>query len=46
MGDDDGSEQVSANQSGDDQKYAHLEQLIQEMNERLKAIEGKLQTKQ
>jgi hypothetical protein len=43
---DDGEEEVAANQDADDQKYVHLEQLIQEMNDRLKAIEGKLQTKQ
>jgi aminopeptidase N len=47
MGEDgeDGGE-MGANQGAEDSKYAHLEQLIQEMNERLKAIEGKLQVKQ
>jgi HEAT repeat protein len=47
MGEDggDGGE-MGANQGTEDSKYAHLEQLIQEMNERLKAIEGKLQVKQ
>ncbi len=29
-------------QNGDDSKMTHLEQLLQEMNERLKAIEGRL----
>jgi HEAT repeat protein len=28
---------------GEDQRLSHLEQLVQEMNERLKAIEGRLQ---
>ncbi|HEY2117626.1 MAG TPA: M1 family aminopeptidase [Candidatus Acidoferrum sp.] len=47
MGEDgeDGGE-MGANQGAEDSKYVHLEQLIQEMNERLKAIEGKLQVKQ
>ncbi len=40
-----GDEEGASKNQGDDQKYAHLEQLIQEMNERLKAIEGKLQIK-
>jgi aminopeptidase N len=46
MGGDDGEDEVSANHNGDDQKYAHLEQLIQEMNDRLKVIEDKLPAKQ
>ncbi|MGB2629202.1 MAG: M1 family aminopeptidase [Candidatus Acidiferrum sp.] len=40
-----GDEEGASKNEGEDQKYAHLEQLIQEMNERLKAIEGKLQIK-
>ncbi len=43
--DGDSQEETGANQGVEDQKYAHLEQLIEEMNERLKAIEGKLQVK-
>jgi aminopeptidase N len=35
------SQEASAN-SGDDQRLAHLEQLVEEMNARLKAIEGRL----
>jgi aminopeptidase N len=35
------SQEASA-KSGDDQRLAHLEQLVEEMNARLKAIEGRL----
>jgi hypothetical protein len=38
----DGEEDMGAGPNGDDQKLSHLEQLVQEMNERLKAIEGRL----
>ncbi len=38
----DDEEEMGANQAGDDSKLSHLEQLVQEMNERLKAIEGRL----
>ena len=38
----DGEEDMGSSPSGDDQKLSHLEQLVQEMNERLKAIEGRL----
>jgi HEAT repeat protein len=49
MGDEgDGDEEgmTASSDAAEDQKYAHLEQLIQEMNERLKAIEAKLTVKQ
>ncbi len=43
--DGDVEEEGPASAGGDDTKLNHLEQLIQEMNERLKAIEGRLPTK-
>ncbi len=42
----DGEEDMGPSQgTGDDQKLSHLEQLVQEMNERLKAIESRLPAK-
>jgi aminopeptidase N len=39
---DEGPQQAAAAKDGEDQRLSHLEQLVQEMNERLKTIESRL----